>query len=142
MTKRGTSPTDPGRREKAAALRERERKAERRRGALIIGSAAGVSLVLLGWVTIAVMNAQREQDELADAGGVGLALHRLHHRADDRAGGLDLAVADLREHVGLRGQGGVDRRIDRTSARAPVDSGLGTTEGVYETTVSKRGWSA
>lgn len=69
MTKRGTSPTGPGRREKAAALRERDRKAERRRGTLIIGSAAAVSVVLLGWVTIAVMDAQREQDELADAAG-------------------------------------------------------------------------
>lgn len=69
MTKPGTASTDPGRRERAAAPRERERTAERQRGALIIASAAAVSVVLLGWVTIAVMDTQPEQDGLADAAG-------------------------------------------------------------------------
>ncbi|OEI69217.1 hypothetical protein Cus16_1054 [Curtobacterium sp. ER1/6] len=48
------------------------------------------------------------QHQLADARGVRLALHGLHDRADDRAGGLHLAVLDLGEHVRLGGEGLVD----------------------------------
>ncbi len=49
------------------------------------------------------------RDQLADAGGVGLAAHLLHHRADERARRGDLAVADLVGDVGVGGDGGVDR---------------------------------
>src|SRR3546814_12366674 len=42
------------------------------------------------------------EDEFAHACGVGLALHGPHDGADDRTGGLPLAVAALREDVGLR----------------------------------------
>ena len=56
------------------------------------------------------------QDELAHARGVGLTPHGLHDRADDGAGGLHLAVADLREHVGLR----LQRLVDGGDERAVV----------------------
>ena len=61
------------------------------------------------------------EDDLAGLAGIRLALHRLHHRTDDRAGGLHLAVADLLEHIGLRGERLVDRgdegAVVRTTAR-------------------------
>ena len=57
------------------------------------------------------------QDQLADARGIRLALHRLHDGADDRAGRLHLAVADLLEHVGLRGECLVDRGDERAVVR-------------------------
>ena len=43
--------------------------------------------------------------------------HRLHDGADHGAGGLHLAVADLLEHVGLRGQRLVDRGDERAVVR-------------------------
>ena len=54
--------------------------------------------------------AELRQDERAHLGRVGLALHLLHDLADQRAGGLDLAVADLGRHVGVGGDDRVDRR--------------------------------
>ena len=37
------------------------------------------------------------EHQLAHARGIRLALHGLHHGADDRAGRLHLAIADLRD---------------------------------------------
>src|SRR4051812_20114176 len=48
------------------------------------------------------------QHELPDPRRVRLAAHRLHDGADHGTGGLHLAVADLLQHVGLRGEGLVD----------------------------------
>ena len=47
------------------------------------------------------VDAELAEDERAHLGRVGLALHLLHDLADERAGGLHLAVADLRRHVGV-----------------------------------------
>src|SRR5271154_7162727 len=48
----------------------------------------------LSWSALS-RSAQALQDQLADAGGVGLAAGGLHDRADQDAGRGDLAVADL-----------------------------------------------
>ena len=56
------------------------------------------------------------QDQLPHAPGVGLAAHRLHHRADEGAGGGVLAVADLGGDVGV----GRDRLVDGGRERAVI----------------------
>src|SRR5699024_8458366 len=61
---------------------------------------------------LASRSATRGQHQLTHPGGVGLALGGLHHRADDRAGGLHLAAPDLVDHVGVGGQRLVDGRLD------------------------------
>ena len=58
-------------------------------------------------------SAQPLEDQLAHPAGVGLAAHLLHHRADQRTGGRDLAVADLVGDVGVGGDGLVDGRGER-----------------------------
>lgn len=55
------------RRARAAALQAEAKRAERRRSLLIIGAAAGVAMVILGWATLAVVNQQREQSEVSTA---------------------------------------------------------------------------
>ena len=55
------------RRAKAAALQAEAKRAERRRSLLIIGSAAAVALVIIGWATLAVLNESKEQGEVAAA---------------------------------------------------------------------------
>lgn len=64
MAKR-SDPQD--RRARAAALQAEAKRAERRRSLLIIGAAAGVAMVILGWATLAVVNQQREQSEVSTA---------------------------------------------------------------------------
>ena len=59
-----------------------------------------------------VLAAGREH-QFAHPGRVGLTFRRLHHRADDRARSLDLAAADLLRHIGIGGQGLVDRGLDQ-----------------------------
>ena len=54
------------------------------------------------------------EDQLADPAGIGLTAHLLHHRADQRTGRGDLAVADLVGDVGVRGDRGVDGRGEGT----------------------------
>ena len=49
-------------------------------------------------------DAQLLQDELTDAGGVGLAAGGLHDSAHDGANGLDLAAADLLRHRRVGGE--------------------------------------
>src|SRR5690606_20340042 len=49
------------------------------------------------------------ENELARPGGVRLTPHLLHHLADERAGGLDLAAAHLLGDVGVGG----DRLVHR-----------------------------
>ncbi len=58
--------------------------------------------------------AELVQDQSARLAGVGLALHLLHHLADERADRLDLAAADLLGDVGV---GGDDRRRRQPRAR-------------------------
>ena len=55
------------------------------------------------------------EDELAHSPGIGLSAHLLHHRADERARGRDLAVADLVGDVRVVG----DRLVDGR-AQGPV----------------------
>src|SRR5580700_3942566 len=52
-----------------------------------------------------VMSAQALQDELTDAGGIGLAPGRLHDLADQDSGCGYLTVTDLGDHVGVCGDG-------------------------------------
>ena len=60
------------------------------------------------------INGHLLEDQLAHPAGVGLAAHLLHHRADQRAGRGDLAVADLVGDVGVGGDGVVDGSAQRT----------------------------
>src|SRR5262245_9100490 len=53
------------------------------------------------------------QDQLAYAGGVGLAAHLLHHDADQGPGGRDLSGSDLVGHVGVVRDRLVDGRTER-----------------------------
>ena len=77
------------------------------------------------------LSRQLLEDQLAHPAGVGLAAHLLHHRADERAGGGDLAVADLLRHVGVGLDGAVDgrrparRRRRRPRGRAPTTTSSG-----------------
>ena len=66
-------------------------------------------------------------DQLAHAAGVGLPAHLLHHRADQRTGRGDLAVADLVRDVGVRLDGAVDRRGQRPSSETTARPRAATT---------------
>src|SRR4051794_12865603 len=78
----------------------------------------GVATWEWGWVWVLVWGGSGElgQDQLAHPAGVRLAAHLLHHRADQRPGRRDLAVADLLGDVGVRS----DRALDGLGQRAVV----------------------
>jgi hypothetical protein len=60
-----------------------------------------------GWL------AETLEDQIPDAGGVGLAAGGLHDRADQRAGRGHLTGPDLGRHVGVRRDRLVDGDVER-----------------------------
>src|SRR5690625_682472 len=65
------------------------------------------------------------EHEFAHASGIGLAARSLHNRTHDRASGLDLALANLADHVGLLGERRVHSREQRGIVRNYLEAAGG-----------------